>query len=223
MKKIIFSILFLFVFSNAKSQIITEIGQYSGVSVSSIYYDDDSDNGIYAYDYSGRRFTKNLIAISSGFQISYFKHKSWHLNSRLSYIERGGSERRNIVDEFGVKTGARQLNTFVLNNLCINTSFEYKYSAKYFSPYIFIGPRFDYIISSNYVLADENSSLKRYGLDFDFGLGIDRCFNDKYILGLDFSYNHQSHYTRHLHSHVHYNPEKCISILLSLGLKFDKK
>jgi len=211
MKKMFFAIFALFIFSYGKSQIISEIKQYTGLSISSVYFYDDHETGGTFLPYNGIRYKKNLLSVSTGFQVSYLKHKFWQLNSRLYYFERGGSEKLELVDPYYNKTGEYELNRFSANYLSFNTTFEIKQYTKIANPYIFLGPRFDILVSRNW------RNLNEYNYGFDLGSGIEKSIKNKYLIGIDLLYSYQirsisDSYWEYIYS---IKPQKGITVLLT--------
>jgi hypothetical protein len=221
MKKIFFGFLLLFAFSNSRAQIISEIKQLSGLSISSVYFFDDRENGGTYVPYAGIRYQNNLTSFSSGFQIGYLKHKFWQLNTRIYYLERGGSEKLYLVDYNYERTGEYELNSFSTNYLSLNTTFEIKHPIKSFTPYIFLGPRYDYFASSSW----DKVWFNKNNFGFDIGTGIEKTIKEKYLIGIDLLYSHQFRNITNERNYykVAVKPQKGITVLLCLGLIIGKK
>lgn len=174
-----FILLFSLIFSyaNMESQIINSIKISSGISISKIDYQ---------VNVGGNLFKNTLIGISTGFEISYLEHQYWRLNSRIGYIERGGSDKFDLVDINDNKIGEEKVN-FLFNYLAFNTTWEFRYKTKMVVPIIFIGPRLDYLVDAS----NNSQGLKKFNYGFDLGLGLDKTIFEKLVLSIDFIVSHQ--------------------------------
>ncbi|MEI7504495.1 MAG: outer membrane beta-barrel protein [Paludibacter sp.] len=152
MKKVFLVFLLFLIFQNMKGQ-KNEIGQETGISISSVDWTSSNTES----------YSKKIFGLTSGFKIGYLNHKYWNLNSGLYYAQRGGCEQVKLIDINGIPQG-EETSRFEFNYLTINTTFNTKYQTKVVNPCIFVGPRFDFLISSTITSKEFNKI--NYGVDF---------------------------------------------------------
>jgi len=167
MKRIILGCVALVIVLSSKAQTFRIL---TGLSVSKT----DWSAGYYGYN-------DNLVSISSGFEVNYFEHKLWRINSRIGYVERGGMYK----DKYSTKS------YFFMNYATINTTLAFKIHTKNLDPYFSVGPRFDYLLSSSCYSSLTYYHFNKINYGFDLGLGADKSITDKFLIGLDITYSHQ--------------------------------
>jgi hypothetical protein len=134
----------------------------------------------------------NVTGFNSTMGIDYWDHKYFNLSSNVGFVQKGGKDCYSYYSPAGELDSIKPFRVR-LNYLTLNTSFVLKIPIKdAFSPFIFAGPRIDYLISYE----DRASVIEHIinSIDFDnlyFGLltGAGVSYKiDKFTLGLVFNY-----------------------------------
>jgi Outer membrane protein beta-barrel domain len=137
-------------------------------------------------------FNRNVTGFNASIGVEYLNLKYFNLNSTLGFIQKGGKDSISVTGPQGENESKEEFK-IKLNYLTINTTVEFKVPIKEFiTPYIFIGPRLDYLISykekANFIKQfDEINQVNKYIYGFIAGVGIN--FQIKKIqLGAVFDY-----------------------------------
>ncbi|MDR0231092.1 MAG: PorT family protein [Dysgonamonadaceae bacterium] len=107
--------------------------------------------------------------------IDYFDRKFFNLSSNIGMIRRGGKREMLVpADPFGMvmRTITEEA---TLDYLSINTMVDFKYRIKEkVSPFISIGPRFDYLVSSSkhFIVLELLDDLNSTSIGLIFGGGV---------------------------------------------------
>ncbi len=124
-------------------QILTLTGQnlnlQIGPSFSKINWENSMSNEI--------MYNKNVTGINVSIGIDYLNLKYFNLSSNIGFIQKGGKDSISVATPNGEIIGKQLIQT-KLNYLTINTTANLKLPIKDFViPYLFVGPRVDYLIS----------------------------------------------------------------------------
>jgi hypothetical protein len=134
-------------------------------------------------------FDQSIIGIDAIVGINYLKFKYFNLSSEAGYVQKGGSKTTlsHVIGD-GVSRNTIRLNFFTLN-----TTFNLKIPIKeLIEPYIFVGPRIDYLFSyseqEDFIKHfDEAGELNKVSYGIIFGGGI-KLKVKRIQLGLVFDY-----------------------------------
>jgi len=137
-------------------------------------------------------FNKGIVGVDAMAGVNYLNFKYFCLSSNIGFIQKGGSEKVTMTNNLGDSITTTE-ETEKLNYLSINTTFDLKIPIKnVIEPYIFVGPRLDYLIKykENIVFLkqfDDAGKLIKISYGFITGAGIN--FQIKKIqLGAIFKY-----------------------------------
>jgi len=137
-------------------------------------------------------FDKSIVGFNATAGINYLKFKYFNLSSGVGYIQKGGSKATMGCVSSGNNYEIAR-NTIRLNFLTINTDFNLKIPIKeLIEPYIFVGPRIDYLFSyseqEDFIKHfDEAGELNKVSYGIIFGGGI-KLKVKRIQLGLVFDY-----------------------------------
>ena len=135
-------------------------------------------------------YIDNLIGYSAFVGMDYMDKKFFNLSSNIGIVKKGGKDEFPLTDAFGEFTGETIIDKPSLEYLTINTLFEVKYNIKeVISPFISLGPRFDYLVKNSYHFDDieDIGTLKKISVGIILGGGIKYDLN-KFQLGLRYDY-----------------------------------
>lgn len=124
---------------------------------------------------SGEVFNEQLTGYSILIGIDYANNKFFNLSSNMGMLRKGGVEGAEgtiITNVDGTPVDKDDMAK--LDYLTMNTTIDLKYGLKqYGSPYLSIGPRFDYLInfSEEFNQFDENNKLNKYNFGLLVGVG----------------------------------------------------
>ena len=148
-------------------------------------------------------FNKNVTGINVLIGIDYLNLKYFYLSSNIGFIQKGGKDSVPVVAQNGEIEGKHVLKT-KLNYLTLNTTANLKLPIKDFViPYLFVGPRVDYLISYKESAAfikqfDDWGKVNKliYGVITGFGLDfkIKRFFAGA-VFNYYFNFNKIVYYT----------------------------
>jgi Outer membrane protein beta-barrel domain len=137
-------------------------------------------------------FNKGIIGFDAIAGINYLNFKYFNLSSNVGFIQKGGSESLTLTGALGDSLITVK-ETEKLNFVTINTTLNLKIPVKkILEPYIFVGPRLDYLISYKENIAfikqfDDAGKLNKFSYGLLLGGGIN--FNVKKIrLGITLDY-----------------------------------
>ena len=95
-------------------------------------------------------FNERLIGYSIFAGIDYFDKQYFNLSSNIGMIRKGGEDEIQLSDAHGSPIGTL-IDKATLDYLSVNTTIDFKYRIKEtLSPFISIGPRFDYLLNSGH-------------------------------------------------------------------------
>ena len=142
-----------------------------GISNSSLDWE-LGNNSFKIYD---EKITGHSIFIG----LDYLEKKYFNLSSNIGIISKGGSGFRFYVDPFGmplISTNEKATIDYLSFNNTIDIKFPIK--EKIF-PFLSIGPRIDYLISSNnnFKYNTTNYTLNKFSLGLNMGAGIKYQFS----------------------------------------------
>jgi len=124
--------------------------------------------------------------------LKYLNLNFFNLNSSLGFIQKGGSGQATLTNELGDSIGTitqkEKLNYLTINTM-VNLKFQF---LKILEPYIFAGPRLDYLISYNENVGfikqfDDAGKLNKLSYGFLFGVGVNVNMK-KIFFGVSFDY-----------------------------------
>ena len=137
-------------------------------------------------------FQKGIVGYDAIVGINYLNFKYFNISSNLGFIQKGGNQTVTYTDDLGDSIGTGE-EIERLNFITINTTINFKILIKDFvEPYIFVGPRLDYLLSykENIVFLeqfDDVGKLNKFIYGLSLGCGI--TFNvKKFRLGAAFDY-----------------------------------
>jgi len=137
-------------------------------------------------------FQKGIVGYNAIVGINYLNFKYFNISSNLGFIQKGGNQTITYTDDLGDSIGTGE-EIERLNFITINTTINFKILIKDFvEPYIFVGPRLDYLLSykENIVFLeqfDDVGKLNKFIYGLSLGCGI--TFNvKKFRLGAAFDY-----------------------------------
>ena len=107
--------------------------------------------------------------------LDYLDMQYVNLTTSIGAIRKGGKEEVELIDPFGELTGETLIKRATLDYVSFNTMIELKYRVKErVTPFMGIGPRFDYLVSSSVHFASikEIDELRNASLGFILGGGI---------------------------------------------------
>ena len=148
-------------------------------------------------------FNKGIVGLNAMAGVNYLNYKYFYLSSNVGFIQKGGSQNVIITDNVGDSIGTTK-ETEKLNYLTINTTFNLKIPIKkVIEPYLFAGPRLDYLITykENFGLLkqfDDIGKLNKFSYGLLLGGGVN-CNIKKFRFGIALDYylniNKQINYT----------------------------
>ena len=95
-------------------------------------------------------YDETLIGYSFFAGIDYFDNQFYNLSSNIGMIRKGGKSEVQLIDRYGELIGQTITAKPSLDYLSINTTIDLKYRIKeMFSPFVSLGPRFDYLFSNS--------------------------------------------------------------------------
>lgn len=197
MKKII--LLFLFA-TSIHAQTIEISGGYTTSSLDLIIDYDRNGDGNYNKYYI---YPESMTSLNLGIGVEYLNKSFYSINSNIYYIRKGGYS-PNASHTDGSPTHNRPNEYGYLDLVSFNTMFRLKADNKYFTPFLEVGPRVDFLanMSEAFLPGNHVGSVGEEGLspiDFYYGLdissGIYSEFNH-FRVGVKFTYNytHNSFY-----------------------------
>ena len=137
-------------------------------------------------------FTKGFTGVNVIAGINYLKIKYLNLSTGIGYIRKGGIASMTMVDNEGDSIGTTEI-TEKMNYLTVNTTVNLKVPIKdLLEPYIFAGPRLDYLVSwkeTNSFLQffDDEGALNKISWGLLLGGGINFHFS-RFLVGASFDY-----------------------------------
>ncbi len=174
MRKSSILLIFIILVFRLDGQVINNINLFSGISFSKITW---NTNGLTLYE-------RPIIGYSTGLKIGYLEHNYWTCNTKIRFYQLGGSDKVTLVDANG--NNIEDITTrFYFNELGINATIQVKYPINKFIPFIYLGPRLDFLLSSSQSFKDIEKN--NYGLDF--GIGLSYHLTDKVFLTSDIGYS----------------------------------
>ncbi len=91
-------------------------------------------------------FNKGIVGVDAMAGVNYLNFKYFCLSSNIEFIQKGGSQKVTMTNELGDSIATTE-ETERLNYLGVNTTFDLKIPIKdVIEPFIFVGPRLDYLI-----------------------------------------------------------------------------
>lgn len=123
----------------------------------------------------GSIYDETLIGYSIFAGVDYLDKRYFNLSSNIGMIRKGGKDEFALMDQNGVLTGQTITEKATLDYLSINTMIDLKYRIKEIVlPFISIGPRFDYLVSSSkhFDSLKEIDELKRISIGLILGAGL---------------------------------------------------
>jgi opacity protein-like surface antigen len=120
-------------------------------------------------------YNKTLLGYSIFAGLDYIDKKFFNLSSNIGFLSKGGKGEITFTDENGVPTGSTTTAKPTLNYISINTFIDIKYPIiEKISPFISIGPRFDYLVSYSKEFDGLNDidALKKYNFGLLLGGGV---------------------------------------------------
>jgi len=140
------------------------------------------DGGVY-------RNNETMVSYSVFAGVDYLEKKYFNLSSNIGMIRKRG--RGAGARDYGSGWQFGLSNKLSLDYLSMNTTMDFNYPIKKISPFISVGPRFDYLLHSNnlpHAFADHFDAIKKtsFGLILGGGLKYDIS---KLQFGLRADYN----------------------------------
>jgi hypothetical protein len=124
--------------------------------------------------------------------LKYLNLKFIDLKSSIGFIQKGGSGNVKLTTSQGDSIDSMTLKDR-LNYLTINTTVNLKIKLlKFIEPYIFIGPRIDYLLSykenfNTLKQFEDVNELNKFSYGFLYGGGVNIYLN-KILIGVSFDY-----------------------------------
>jgi hypothetical protein len=122
-------------------------------------------------------------SLSLGYE--YFKKNYYELSSEITYIQKGGREDNFIMINDGEIRYINVVERFSFVSL--NTIFRLKYPFSNNYIYVGFGPKIDYLLSDR-ALKNYEYTLNRISFGFKPEIGCSQNLNEKFSVGLNFSY-----------------------------------
>lgn len=119
-------------------------------------------------------FNETLIGYSVFAGMDYFEKKFFNLSSNLGFIRKGGKGKITFTTATGEPIDEKSEKA-KLGYFTVNTTLDLKYPIKdKITPFISVGPRFDYLASYSKVFdgLNEIDELKKYNIGLILGGGI---------------------------------------------------
>ncbi len=135
------------------------------------------------YDYKNLK----IIGVAFTFGIDYLEKKYFNLSTNIGFLNKGGLASSIFLDSLGNPTGTKLNIKWPMQYFTINSTIDLHYPvSKYFSPFLSIGPRFDYLISPRrfYKLPVDNNRLA-FGLNIGLGFKVQM---KNYTIGFKYDY-----------------------------------
>ena len=156
----------------------------AGTSLSSLDWNIITNN----YKIPGNR----IVGQSIFFGFDYAEKRSFNLSRNIGSIRKGSRQKGFIIDSFGNVIERKNI-PFALDYLTLNTTLDLKYPIKdKVVPFISIGPRIDYIISTsdNFKALKDMDELNMFSCGINLGIGIKYQFS-RFQIGMrgDYLYN----------------------------------
>jgi len=179
----------LFIISiQTKGQFFDKIIVSTGMTHSDLIFD-YSDNNETLTDYEkiyagfGR---KSLIGFYNQVNFEYYETKNISLVTGLGFYQKGA------YDEIPGNTYNIE-NHWDLNYLTFDTKFKFRYQLKNMIPFVFLGPRIDYLLNhgSNYNSYNSQTKLNKINYGIRYGVGLH--FEKKNII-TGFSFQNNSNF-----------------------------
>ena len=178
MKRIALILIGLFITSKTIGQIVK---LQVGTSISNLDWKiGDRDNPF---------FDQSLVGYSIFFGLDYKDKKYYNLSSNIGFLTKGGMEDDYIgPDPEDPNFISDRIDKAKLNYLSINTVVDFKYPIKkVLTPFISVGPRFDYLVSHNETIDWLDEELNNYNFGLLLGGGLKYDFS-KIQIGLRSDY-----------------------------------
>jgi hypothetical protein len=158
------------------SQFVSEIGTTSGISTSKIDW--------VVIPETFHSYYKSFIGFSTSFYVNFFNHKYWSISTRIDNYQVGG--KINLVSIDGPGDVSTNFVTSNYNYFDFKPTIKIKVNIHKIEPYLYFGPRIDYLYSSSSLL-----SLKLKTINYGPSLGMGIAYNllDKLLIIAEFSYN----------------------------------
>jgi len=119
-----------------------------------------------------------LIGYSFFMGIDYFDKQYFNLSSNIGMLRKGGVYNTSLLS-FDENAELISIGTYTekatLDYVSLNTTIDFKYPIKEkFSPFVGVGPRFDYLVASNKIFEGfkEVNTLKNYSIGLILGAGL---------------------------------------------------
>jgi hypothetical protein len=179
MKKNLLLLLILFSLTDLQSQTLT---LQAGTSVSSLRYENSFS--------TTELFRKPIVGLDISLGLDYLRLKYMHLSSHFEFIQKGGIDSITYVSPTSMH---RDIIDVILNYASFNTLVCGQIPIKdRFIPFIFAGPRIDYLLSYSdpegflkYFANEKKLNRVLYGINA--GAGMDFHIN-KFLTGIVFTY-----------------------------------
>ena len=113
--------------------------------------------------------------------LDYLETDFIYISSNIGMVRKGGKGEFQLTDQFGNLTGQGIVEKPSLDFLTINSLINVKYPLnETISPFISIGPRFDYLVNSSdhFKDLDEMDGLNTYTIGLSFGGGVNYELSD---------------------------------------------
>ncbi len=120
-------------------------------------------------------YNETLVGYSVFVGLDYLDKKYFNLSSNLGLVRKGGKGELQLINPMGELTGETVIEKAASDYFSVNTLIDVKYQFKEkISPFISIGPRFDYLIgySNHFDSLEEIDELKKTSLGVILGGGI---------------------------------------------------
>jgi hypothetical protein len=136
-------------------------------------------------------FDKPMIGYAVFAGLHYVDKKYYNLSSNIGLVRKGGQDKRNITDLMGNIEGSETIKASI-DYISFNSTIDVKYPIyQRYIPYLSIGPRFDYLVSSNDHLdgVEEVEGFNKTSYGLLFGAGIKYSLSP-ILIGLKAEYYH---------------------------------
>lgn len=220
MKKIILLLLFA---TSINAQTIEISGGYTTSRLDLfVEYDRNSDSNYNRY----YLYPEPMSSLNIGIGVEYLNKSFYSVNSNIYYIRKGGYN-PNASHTDSSPTHTRPFNYGYLDLISLNTMFRLKADNKYFTPFIELGPRFDFLTNMSEAFLPENKvgapseegvSPTEYYYGFDVSSGIYKEFN-QFRIGTKFTYNYTHNSFYEPQRYVTKTKMKSLTINLTIGYK----
>jgi opacity protein-like surface antigen len=183
MKKIVILLAFFLIpLTPAQAQLIKGYGFKTGIAITNQDF-----NSTVGFDFN----FKNRLGFDFGGYVEWLDLKFFSVLTETHYMQKGMIDEIAKTDETGKPAGTEKFNNRV-DYLCLPILAKITYQADGISPYLFAGPRFDFLLgyrSHKHLWDHLYDKLKDLDIGLDIGIGAEVKLTRKVTLLPEFRFS----------------------------------